>query len=106
MRKNIPKSLREFILNRDGRKCICCLEKQNLIIHHLQPVKLNGSNNSKNLITLCKHHHELLHLADIQTIMTVAEHLYYTRYRKFHSSLEELHELIGEYFEINQKTTS
>ncbi len=50
------RSLREYILERDGYTCQDCgkfLMDLGLFIHHIKPIFRNGSNEPKNLITLC-----------------------------------------------------
>ena len=55
------KYLRIKILNRDGNKCVRCGSNNNLRIHHIKPVDLEGSNELDNLETLCSTCHKSEH---------------------------------------------
>lgn len=46
--------VREFILKRDGYKCIYCGSTENLQIDHIKSVYSGGENKIENLQTLCK----------------------------------------------------
>lgn len=51
------------IYKRDGYKCrICGAAEFGLNIHHISPVKLGGSNDTNNLITLCLPCHKFMHV--------------------------------------------
>lgn len=54
-----------FILNRDNYLCQLCGNSNNLIVHHIRPVKDDTDAidilNPKNLVTLCKTCHLLVH---------------------------------------------
>ena len=61
-------AMKNFILRRD--ECQCqgvdpfgnpCLERKWLDVHHVLPRSQGGTNTTKNLITLCRGHHRLLH---------------------------------------------
>ena len=64
------KKMREHILHRDRRLCLCCLagidetetryETRDLSVHHIVPLKEDYSKrlDEDNLITLCGYHHE------------------------------------------------
>lgn len=54
-------SLRHFIFNRDGNRCVICGSAINLHCHHIVPIGLGGSNSPKNLVTLCDYCHSLIH---------------------------------------------
>jgi len=75
-RESIPKFQKELIRFRQKNKCACCIEKGEQF-HHFNPVALGGKNDSNNIILLCKRHHKLLHLADIETITQIYEYVYY-----------------------------
>ncbi len=51
---------------RDNNKCCQCDSRDNLIVHHLVPVKENGWNSLENLKTLCKSCHGKLHKYKVQ----------------------------------------
>ena len=53
-RKRISEEEREFIFNRDGRKCIFCQSKDDLQIDHIKPFSKGGGTSRENLQTLCK----------------------------------------------------
>lgn len=47
-------AVREFILKRDGYKCVYCGSSENLQIDHIKSVYNGGENRIDNLQTLCK----------------------------------------------------
>ena len=47
------KKIREFIFNRDGKKCLRCGNESNLTIDHIVSVYHGGENKLSNLQTLC-----------------------------------------------------
>lgn len=48
----ISKELREQVLERDNNKCQAC-RKEGLEVHHIQPKRLGGKDELKNLLTVC-----------------------------------------------------
>ncbi|KKL28059.1 hypothetical protein LCGC14_2378930 [marine sediment metagenome] len=46
-------SLRLFVFNRDGNKCLICNSKENLTIDHIISIYRGGSDDYNNLQTLC-----------------------------------------------------
>jgi hypothetical protein len=52
-RKRITEEEREFIFNRDGRKCVFCKNKDGLQIDHIIPFSKGGTTEFNNLQTLC-----------------------------------------------------
>lgn len=61
------KAKREKALKRDNYKCqykrflFKCGSKTNLEVHHLTYKRVFGAERMSDLITLCKHHHQLVH---------------------------------------------
>ena len=65
------KKMRDHVLHRDRRLCLCCLaglkgtqiryETRDLSVHHITPLKEDYSKrlDESNLITVCTYHHEL-----------------------------------------------
>lgn len=53
--------LRGYVFKRDGYRCQICGRKSDLICHHIQPLGMGGTNNSRNLVTLCKSCHKRIH---------------------------------------------
>lgn len=53
-------TLKEQILERDGHRCVQCLNKENLQVHHLT-YKRVGKEVLKDLVTLCKRCHDEVH---------------------------------------------
>ena len=47
------KKIRDFIFNRDKKKCLCCGSNKKLQIDHIIPVAKQGENKISNLQTLC-----------------------------------------------------
>lgn len=60
MDSQVDAALREEILERDGRACVRC-GAEDILVHHIEPVKHGGSNASENLATLCKECHSAVH---------------------------------------------
>ncbi len=52
-------SLREYIINRDGKRCQVtgCPNRTRLHVHHCVPLSKGGSHGIENLVTLCVFHH-------------------------------------------------
>ena len=44
---------KEFVLNRDDRRCRLCTSTENLHVHHVWPVSFSSNHTPQNLITLC-----------------------------------------------------
>ncbi|MBD2107013.1 HNH endonuclease [Nodosilinea sp. FACHB-13] len=56
-RISIPRSVREYVLNRDNHQCKSCGKKSSevkLQIDHILPLAKGGVNDISNLQTLCK----------------------------------------------------
>lgn len=55
----MDKELEEFnelipvVKARDGYKCTRCHTRKNITVHHLKPRELGGTNELRNLVTLC-----------------------------------------------------
>ncbi len=41
--------------------CVACGTRENLIYHHLKPKVYGGEDSEDNLLTLCQHHHSIIH---------------------------------------------
>jgi 5-methylcytosine-specific restriction endonuclease McrA len=50
-------SAREAALIRDKFRCVYCHRKYGLHVHHLRPLRMGGTHDLWNLITLCHEHH-------------------------------------------------
>ena len=62
---DIPKSVRDFVLDRDHNKCQICSSRDKLHIHHIIK-RINGGNHDpSNLITLCSSCHRYIHIGDL-----------------------------------------
>jgi 5-methylcytosine-specific restriction endonuclease McrA len=57
---------REEVLKRDGYRCVKCGSAQDVKVHHRVWVSEGGSDDVRNLVTLCKEHHDELHREDFQ----------------------------------------
>lgn len=55
---------RRRVLERDGHRCVLCGSDGNLRVHHLRRVADGGSNDDKNLVTLCDDCHLEHHRAE------------------------------------------
>ena len=53
--------LRRAALERDGYECSNCSDYGKVHVHHIVPLSKGGTNNLKNLITLCEGCHKKLH---------------------------------------------
>lgn len=53
--------IREQVLDRDDHMCRNCSTSSNLIVHHIVPVALTGTNCLSNLATLCRECHRNAH---------------------------------------------
>jgi len=56
-----PKALRQQVLERDGRRCVCCESRRNLSVHHVQWRRYGGRTAPANLVALCEECHSLVH---------------------------------------------
>ena len=54
-------SLNEFVMERDGYKCVKCDSDINLVVHHIIPLVRRGDNSVENLETLCEKCHIKIH---------------------------------------------
>lgn len=54
-------SIRNDALDRDGQSCVSCGAESNLVVHHIIPRGQGGSNDLKNLATLCEACHYFSH---------------------------------------------
>jgi 5-methylcytosine-specific restriction endonuclease McrA len=52
---------RKAIQIRDGNRCRFCLTPKNLHVHHIIYRSQRGSNDERNLVTLCLGHHDTVH---------------------------------------------
>jgi hypothetical protein len=59
-RTDIPVSIREQVLKRDGM-CRFCNTRSDLHVHHIMYRSQGGVHECDNLITLCNFHHDLVH---------------------------------------------
>ena len=48
----------EAVLERDGHKCVCCGDVNNLTVHHIVARESGGTNKQANLETLCVSCHD------------------------------------------------
>lgn len=77
------------IFRRDNYQCQSCRKRfpvEQLSCHHIIPRDEGGSNNPRNLITLCKPCHDEIELAEIKT---VEEILYYKKRQEAMQESEE-----------------
>ena len=56
-----PKALRRQVLERDGRRCVCCESTRNLSVHHVHWRRYGGRTRPANLVALCEECHSLVH---------------------------------------------
>ncbi|MGH9637491.1 MAG: HNH endonuclease [Candidatus Angelobacter sp.] len=53
-REQIPESVRMFVWQRDGGRCVKCGGQENLEFDHIIPVSMGGSNTARNIQLLCE----------------------------------------------------
>jgi len=53
-RPPIPEVIRQFVYDRDGRKCLHCGTTEELSLDHVHPYSLGGGDEPENLQTLCR----------------------------------------------------
>lgn len=53
-RTGISEALRQFVYERDGYRCMQCQATEDLTLDHIHPWVLGGTNEVKNLRTLCR----------------------------------------------------
>ncbi len=70
--RQVPKALRKKVHARDGHRCRCCGSVHSLHVHHIIPWSCGGRTRKKNLITVCRRCHALLH-AGLLTITGTTE---------------------------------
>lgn len=57
MSRQLPKTIREVVRERDGELCRLCGSNSRVEIHHKIPYIFGGTHDLENLITLCKSCH-------------------------------------------------
>ena len=60
MKSSISKALRDIVAERDGYACVLC-DAPYADIHHVIPRSRGGRDNPRNLVALCRIHHEIVH---------------------------------------------
>jgi len=91
-RKKIPKQVREAVWKRQYGGCIACINRGTQY-HHVLPVSLGGNNSLPNIVLLCEQHHSLLHLGDLDTVLTILEYGYYLKNGELPTDIEQLKDL-------------
>ena len=91
-RIKIPKQTKEIVWHRQKGGCACCIERGRHY-HHVLPVSMDSSNSSDNIVLLCKEHHNLLHLGDLETCLTILEYVYYIKNMELPHDTEQIKEL-------------
>lgn len=64
MNSDLWKKISMYAKLRDGEKCRCCSETNNLQVHHTSYPKTWAEDHPDNLLTLCQKHHERRHGID------------------------------------------
>ena len=82
----IPKIIKNAVKIRQKNGCACCIESGREM-HHVNPVVLSGKNSYNNIVFLCKDHHKLIHLGDLETCISVLEYVYYLHNGKLSDDL-------------------
>ena len=57
----VPKGTRRAVYKRDGYQCATCGDVRGLQIHHVTPRSRGGSDDPRNLVTLCWKCHAIAH---------------------------------------------
>lgn len=55
--ETVPENLKKKVFSRDGDECVRCGKSENLVCHHIIPVKDGGDTQKDNLATLCNNCH-------------------------------------------------
>ena len=53
--------IRFAVFKRDGFRCVLCGSRNNLVCHHIDSVSHSQNHSLKNLVTICKDCHYLIH---------------------------------------------
>jgi hypothetical protein len=93
-RKSIPRQIKDIVRMRQRGGCAACMNRGEEY-HHVLPVSLGGNNDSKNIVLLCRNHHNLLHLGDLETCLTILEYIYFLKNGQLPFDINEIKE-IGE----------
>ena len=73
--RTIPANIKHQVLVRDKGRCTLmvhgrrCETRRWLDLHHIRPISKGGSNELKNLTTLCASHHKMLHAPDVMLLL-------------------------------------
>lgn len=94
-REKLPEEVKSFVKDRQKGRCAACLEIGRHY-HHVDPVALSGDNNTSNIVLLCKEHHSLWHLGDLETLLTILEYYYYVQRGSYPSDVDQLRDLLIE----------
>lgn len=62
--RQIPKVIRERVMERDNRQCTVCGKKEKLHLHHIKPFSEGGLHHEDNLVVLCPPCHTDVHEGD------------------------------------------
>lgn len=83
-RKNISKSIKKIVIERQKGKCACCMEKGERFHHVFAVSRCEDEIYSfeKNIVYLCSKHHDLFHLGHPDTFRSVYEYVWYLYFHK------------------------
>ena len=59
--RGVNSTIRKKVLKRDDHHCVICGGDDQIQVHHIVPASQGGSDNLRNLITLCHKDHDLVH---------------------------------------------
>jgi len=91
-RQLIPKAVKERVYHRQKGTCACCLERGERY-HHVVAVafcKYKPHSFDKNVVLLCRYHHDSFHLGDPDTFQSIYEYVWYL----YHHKLPEEQDII------------
>lgn len=54
LKRSYSQSKKNYVINRDGGKCLLCDATENLTMQHILPYSKGGETSSRNMVTLCE----------------------------------------------------
>jgi len=59
--KNVKQQMRYSFFVKGELKCAVCDAEDDLVLHHIIPLAIGGTNDINNLMPLCRAHHVIVH---------------------------------------------
>lgn len=74
--KQIPKKIRDYVLQRDNYSCRSCNKSDFIEVHHVVPRSTSRNHHPENLVTLCYKCHGMIHTGYL-TVVAVKETFFF-----------------------------